>query len=362
MKDEVKWHQKNLLRQVNLFWGLYTIGGTVFAYLCAQEPILIFFLIFLIPLGVICMLGLLIGLLLQMRKIEKVAVDKTAYRTWNTKVAKLLLSWIIIFIVGIAGGIQLGKYTVLRQENSLIVPLQKELTQKYHQAGFMGDIKVTKVGRDRTEAGSGYYGSYTYTEKLEPGKTYQKKLWVNFKPSELEQIDIGTKALRKGELDSRYQRSTESLVALKESAAQQQPAVKVELKQIKQQFKTLFPKEKITNIGVCMYPFEETDPKFQKVAAVIAKNQQKKLPLGGYYNLDIPQFVKEGLYYYYVDIATQDPYAFNTDSLRELSYVGLPDGNYRLRFEAESPYAENGLELQLQNGEIVKLESTKYTE
>lgn len=275
MKDEVKWRQKNLLRQVNLFLGLYTIGGTVFAYLCAQEPILIFFLIFLIPLGVICMLGLLIGLLLQMRKIEKVAVDKTAYRTWNTKVAKLLLSWIIIFIVGIAGGIQLGKYTVLRQENSLIVPLQKELTQKYHQAGFMGDIKVTKVGRDRTEAGSGYYGSYTYTEKLEPGKTYQKKLWVNFKPSELEQIDIGTKALRKGELDSRYQRSTESLVVLKESAAQQQPAVKVELKQIKQQFKTLFPKEKITNIGVCMYPFEETDPKFQKVAAVIAKNQQK---------------------------------------------------------------------------------------
>lgn len=84
--------------------------------------------------------------------------------------------------------------------------------------------------------------------------------------------------------------------------------------------------------------------------------------MGGYYNLDIPQFVKEGLYYYYVDIATQDPYAFNTDSLRELSYVGLPDGNYRLRFEAESPYAENGLELQLQNGEIVKLESTKYTE
>ena len=165
MKDEVKWRQKNLLRQVNLFLGLYTIGGTVFAYLCAQEPILIFFLIFLIPLGVICMLGLLIGLLLQMHKIEKVAVDKTAYRTWNTKVAKLLLSWIIIFIVGIAGGVQLGKYMVLRQENSLIMPLQKELTQKYHQAGFMGDIEVTKVAKDRTEAGSGYYGSYTYTEK-----------------------------------------------------------------------------------------------------------------------------------------------------------------------------------------------------
>lgn len=36
--------------------------------------------------------------------------------------------------------------------------------------------------------------------------------------------------------------------------------------------------------------------------------------------------------------------------------------NYRLHFEAESPYAENGLELQLQNGEIVKLESTEYTE
>lgn len=35
MKDEVKWRQKNLLRQVNLFLGLYTIGGTVFAYLCA---------------------------------------------------------------------------------------------------------------------------------------------------------------------------------------------------------------------------------------------------------------------------------------------------------------------------------------
>lgn len=44
-----------------------------------------------------------------------------------------------------------------------------------------------------------------------------------------------------------------------------------------------------------MYPLEETDPKFQSVATVIAKNQYEKLPLGGYYNLDIQHFVKEGL-------------------------------------------------------------------
>lgn len=150
-------------------------------------------------------------------------------------------------------------------------------------------------------------------------------------------------------------------MALKGSAAQQQPAVKVELKQIEQQFKILFPKEKLTKVGVCMYPLEETDPKFQKVAAVVAKNQHEKLPVGGYYNLDIQQFVKEGLYYYYVDITTKEPYAFNTDSLRDLSYACLPDGNYRLRFEARSPYAANEFELQLQNGEIIKLEPTKYT-
>lgn len=147
-------------------------------------------------------------------------------------------------------------------------------------------------------------------------------------------------------------------MALKESAAQQQPAVKVELKQIEQQFKTLFPKEKLTKVGGCMYPLEETDPKFQNVAAVIAKNQHEKLPVGGYYNLDIQQFVKEGLY---VDITTKEPYAFNTDSLKDLSYACLPDGNYRLRFETRSPYAANEFELQLQNGEIIKLEPTKYT-
>lgn len=78
------------------------------------------------------------------------------------------------------------------------MPLQKELTKKYHQAGFIGNIKVTRVAKDRTEAKRGYYGNYTYTEKLDHGRTYQKKLWVNFRPSELEQIDIGTKELQKG--------------------------------------------------------------------------------------------------------------------------------------------------------------------
>lgn len=51
-----------------------------------------------------------------------------------------------------------------------------------------------------------------------------------------------------------------------------------------------------------------------------------------------------------------------SDSLRDFSYAGLSDGNYRLYFEIESPYTENGLELQPQNGESIKLEATKYTE
>lgn len=283
---------------------------------------------------------------------------------------KLFYSFfLLICSVTILVGCSLSSFSASEQSD-----IEVELQENFARRGYKGEVTIQKFAHD---FGLGDYFVYDYTEKVEGRK-------LTF----TEHVDLQHQDYREGE--TIFNLFIPDDIAggidghIKSEAMWQQVYVKKQLKKVERAFQKMEDDDlQLTGAsGMMTFHLYQDDDQVKWEDVLAGKqemldgfiaNQQQNLPVNGYYNVDVPNYLKRHILQISVDfeLAIEDSSQFEledeekyksqfVEKVKALDYSGFWDGYYVVSFSlrdrsgSTSSAIWNAVVADIQDGKLVR--------